>query len=53
MGRKIALGLGVGIFLAAKFYFAVRTPKALGLAAIPALLLILSSPTSTSARDVR
>ncbi len=53
LGRKIALGAGVVIFLAAKIFFAVKAPKALALAAIPAVLLILSSPTATSATDIR
>ncbi len=53
LGRKIALGAGAVIFLAAKIFFAVKTPKAIGLASLPALILILSSPVSTSATDIR
>lgn len=50
-GRKILLGVVVATFLAAKFYFLLSPKKSLAFAAVPALLLILSSPVSAGASE--
>lgn len=49
--QKIALGLVVAVFLAAKLYFLMNTPKSIAVAAIPAFLLILSTPASAGANE--
>jgi hypothetical protein len=41
----------IGIFLAAKLYFIFNTPKSLAVAAIPAVLLILSAPQDAGASE--
>jgi hypothetical protein len=49
--NKIILGLMVSLFLAAKLYFLFNTPKSFAIAAIPAALLLLSSPASAGAGE--
>jgi hypothetical protein len=49
--NKFILGLIVAVFLTAKLYFLFNTPKSLAAAAVPALLLILSSPQDAGANE--
>jgi hypothetical protein len=51
LGNKIILGLVVAVFLAAKIYFLFSPTKSLAMAAIPALLLIASTPSSAGATE--
>lgn len=51
VGRKLLLGVVVATFLAAKFYFMFSPKKSLLYAAIPAFLLILSSPANAGASE--
>lgn len=50
--RKLLLAATVVTFILAKVYFVFKTPKALGLAAIPAFILILSTPATAKAQEV-
>lgn len=49
--RGLILALTVGLFLAAKLYFLFNTPKSLAVAAIPAAILILSTPQDAGASE--
>ena len=49
--NKLILALVIGAFLAAKLYFLFNTPKSIAVAAIPAMLLILSSPQDAGASE--
>ncbi len=51
LGRKLLLGAVVVTFIAAKVYFLFSTRKSLALAAIPAFILILSTPQEAGAKE--
>lgn len=49
--NKLILGLVIAVFLAAKLYFLFSPAKSIAIAAIPAALLILSSPQDAGAGE--
>ena len=51
IGNKFALGLIIAVFFTAKLYFLFSPAKSLAVAAIPALLLIVSTPSSAGATE--